>query len=170
MKMWIVRLALRRPYTIAVFCLLIALGGLFSFKGMLVDIFPTIDIPVVGVIWNYPGLSAQDIERRVTTYSERGITTNVNGVSKIESTSVPGTGVIKVHFQPGTNIGTAIAQIGASVQTGLRIMPPGIQPPMVVQSNASSVPVAQITVKSDSVPEERLYDYGLNQIRLKLFT
>ncbi|MES2745008.1 MAG: efflux RND transporter permease subunit [Bdellovibrionota bacterium] len=168
--MWIVRLALRRPYTIAVFCLLIAFGGLFSLKGMLVDIFPTIDIPVVGVIWNYPGLSAQDIERRVTTYSERGITTNVNGVSKIESTSVPGTGVIKVHFQPGTNIGTAIAQIGASVQTGLRIMPPGIQPPMVVQSNASSVPVAQITVKSDSVPEERLYDYGLNQIRLKLFT
>ncbi|RYZ71037.1 MAG: efflux RND transporter permease subunit, partial [Proteobacteria bacterium] len=170
MKMWIVRLALRRPYTIAVFCLLIAFGGLFSLKGMLVDIFPTIDIPVVGVIWNYPGLSAQDIERRVTTYSERAITTNVNGVSKIESTSVPGTGVIKVHFQPGTNIGTAIAQIGASVQTGLRIMPPGIQPPMVVQSNASSVPVAQITVKSDSVPEERLYDYGLNQIRLKLFT
>jgi multidrug efflux pump subunit AcrB len=168
--MWIVRLALRRPYTIAVMTLLIMFGGIFSLKGMLVDIFPTIDIPVVGVVWNYPGLSTQDIERRVTSYSERGITTTVNGVSKIESTSIPGTGLIKVFFQPGTNIGAAIAQISSAAQTNLRIMPPGMQPPMIVQLNASSVPVAQITVTSESIPEEKLFDYGLNFIRLKLFT
>ncbi|RYZ58024.1 MAG: efflux RND transporter permease subunit, partial [Proteobacteria bacterium] len=168
--MWIVRLALRRPYTIAVMTLLIMFGGIFSLKGMLVDIFPTIDIPVVGVVWNYPGLSTQDIERRVTSYSERSITTTVNGVSKIESNSIPGTGLIKVFFQPGTDIGAAIAQISSAAQTILRVMPPGMQPPMIVQLNASSVPVAQITVTSESIPEEKLFDYGLNFIRLKLFT
>src|SRR6478735_5634067 len=139
--MWIVRLALRRPYTIAVCALLILLGGTLSLRGMLVDIFPTIDIPVVGVIWNYPGLSAQDMERRVTTYSERGITTTVNGISKIESTSIPGTGIMKIFFQPGADIGASIAQIGSSVSSILRILPPGMQPPAIVQLNASNVPV-----------------------------
>lgn len=168
--MWIVRLALRRPYTIAVFALMLVLGGIFSLRGMLIDIFPVIDIPVVGVIWNYPGLSAQDIERRVTSYSERGITTTVNGISKIESTSTPGTGLMKIFFQQGSDIGAAIAQITSSVQTILRVMPPGMQPPMIVQLNASNVPVAQITVTGAGVPEEKLYDFGLNFIRLKLFT
>ncbi len=168
--MWIVRLALRRPYTIAVFCLLIFLGGVLSIKGMLIDIFPTIDIPVVGLIWNYPGLSAENMEKRVTLYSERGMTTTVNGISKIESTSTPGTGLVKVYFQPGTDIGAAIAQISATSATSLRSMPPGMQPPFIIQSNASSVPVAQITIFSESIPEEKLFDYGLNFIRLRLFT
>lgn len=168
--MWIVRLALRRPYTIAVFCLLIFLGGILSIKGMLIDIFPTIDIPVVGIVWNYPGLSAENVEKRVTLYSERGITTSVNGVSRIESTSIPGTSLIKIYFQQGTDIGSAIAQISATSASSLRSMPPGMQPPVIIQSNASSVPVAQIMISSDTLSEEKLYDYGLNFIRLKLFT
>jgi len=168
--MWIVRLALRRPYTIAVMCLLIALGGFLSLKSMLVDIFPVIDIPVVGVVWNYPGLSAENMEKRVTLYSERGMTTTVDGISKIESTSIPGTGIVKVYFQPGTNIGSAIAQITAASNSIVRAMPPGMTPPAVIRANASSVPVAQLTIYSDTLPEEKLFDYGLNFIRLKLFT
>lgn len=168
--MWIVRLALRRPYTIAVMALLILLGGILCLKGMLIDIFPAIDIPVVGIVWNYPGLSAQDMERRVTLYSERGITTTVNGISKIESNSLPGIGTIRVFFQPGADIGAAIGQISATSSTSLRQMPPGMQPPAIIQFNASNVPVAQITISSPTIPEEKLYDYGLNFIRLKLFT
>ncbi len=168
--MWIVRLALRRPFTIAVFSLLIMLGGFLSLKTMLVDIFPLIDIPVVGVVWNYPGLSAQDIESRVTLFSERGITTTVNGVSKIESTSIPGVGVLRIYFQPGSDIGGAIAQISATSATSLRSMPPGITAPAIIQYNASNVPVSQITISSDTIPEEKLFDYGLNFIRIKLFT
>lgn len=168
--MWIVRLALRRPYTIAVFCLLIFLGGILSIKSMLIDIFPVIDIPVVGIVWSYPGLSADNFEKRVTLYSERSITTTVNGVAKIESVTMAGVGLVKVYFQPGINIGAAIAQISAASSSVLRLMPPGMQPPAIVQSNASSVPVAQLTVFSDSLPEEKLFDYGLNFIRLRLFT
>ena len=168
--MWIVRLALRRPYTIAVFCLLIFLGGVLTLKSMLIDIFPAIDIPVVGMVWSYPGLSAENVEKRVTLYSERSITTSVNGVSRIESTSTPGIGLVKIYFQDGVDIGAAIAQISASSASALRSMPPGMQPPLIIQSNASSVPVSQITISSDTIPEEKLYDYGLNFIRLKLFT
>lgn len=168
--MWIVRLALRRPYTIAVMSLAIILGGFLSLVAMQVDIFPLIDIPVVGVVWNYPGLSATDIERRVTLFSERGMTTTVNGISRIESTSIPGTGILRVYFQQGIDIGSAIAQISSVSGTLLRIMPPGMQAPAIVQFNASNVPVAQITVASETLPEEKLFDYGLNFIRTKLFT
>src|ERR1700712_3358774 len=123
--MWIVRLALKRPYTIAVACILIFLGGLLSLRGMLVDIFPVIDIPVVGVVWAYPGLSAEDMERRVVLITERAMSTSVNGISRIESQSSPGIGLLKVYFQPGTDIGSAIAQMGAMSSTILRILPPG---------------------------------------------
>ena len=108
--MWIVRLALRRPYTIAVMALLILVLGTLSLTRMIVDIFPAIDIPVVAVVWNYPGLSAEEMERRVVIISERGFSTTVNGIERIESQSIPGIGLLKIYFQPGTDIGGAIAR------------------------------------------------------------
>jgi len=168
--MWLVRLALRRPYTIAVSCLLIMILGVLSLTRMTVDIFPVIDIPVVAVVWTYPGLSAQDMERRVVLISERAYSTTVNGISRIESQSIPGVGLLRVYFQPGTDIGAAIAQISSVSSTILRIAPPGITPPNVIQFNATNVPVAQLTISSKTLPEQQLYDYGVNFIRVRLFT
>ncbi len=168
--MWIVRLALRRPYTVAVLAALILLGGGLSIRAMLVDVFPVIDIPVVAVVWQYNGLPAEDVERRVTFISERSYSTAVSGIERIESKSIPGLALLKVYFQPGTDIGAAIAQISASSNTALRIMPPGMQPPVIVQFNASNVPVAQLTASSRTLSEDKIFDYGLNFIRLKLFT
>ncbi len=168
--MWIVRLALRRPYTVAVMCFLILVMGVLSLTRMIVDIFPAVDIPVVLVVWNYPGLPAEDMERRVVIISERAYSTTVNGISRIESQSIPGVGLLKVYFQPGADIGAAIAQISSVSSTAIRIMPPGIQAPNVIQYNAANVPVAQLTISSQTLPEEKLYDYGLNFIRIRLFT
>ena len=168
--MWIVRLALKRPYTVAVACMLIFLLGLLSLRGMLVDIFPVIDIPVVGVVWAYNGLSAEDMERRVVLISERAMSTTVSGIARIESQSIPGIGLLKVYFQPGTDIGAAIAQISSVSSTILRILPPGMTSPNVIQFNASNLPVAQITLESQTLPEEKIFDYGLNFIRIRLFT
>ncbi len=168
--MWIVRLALRRPFTIAVFCFFILLMGVLSLKSMLVDIFPTIDIPVVSVAWSYTGLSAEDMERRVVLISERAYSTTVNGISRIESSSIPSIGLLKIYFEPGTNIGAAIAQI-SSVSAGITsILPQGIRPPSVIQFNASNVPVAQLTMSSNKMTEEEIFDYGLNFVRIRLFT
>src|ERR1700680_207420 len=138
--MWLVRLALRRPYTIAVSCFLIMLLGVLSVTRMTVDIFPVINIPVVIVVWNYPGLSAQDMERRVVLISERAYSTTVNGISRIESQSISGIGLLKVYFQPGTDIGAAIAQISSVSATAVKSMPPGMPPPVVIQFNASNDP------------------------------
>jgi multidrug efflux pump subunit AcrB len=168
--MWIVRLALRRPYTVAVMCGLILVMGILSLTRMVVDIFPAIDIPVVAVVWNYPGLSAQDMERRVVLISERGFSTTVNGIERIESQSIPGIGILRVYFQPGTEIGAAIAQISSVSSTILRIAPPGMTPPSIIQFNASNVPVSQLTISSETLPEQQIFDYGLNFIRVKLFT
>ena len=168
--MWIVRLALRRPYTVAVMCVLILVMGILSLTRMVVDIFPAIDIPVVAVVWNYPGLSAQDMERRVVLISERAFSTTVNGIERIESQSIPGIGMLKIYFQPGADIGAAIAQIVALTTSILRIAPPGMTPPNVIQFNASNVPVAQLTISSETLPEQQIFDYGLNFIRVKLFT
>jgi multidrug efflux pump subunit AcrB len=168
--MWIVRLALRQPYTIAVMSFVLMLMGWLAMRSMPVDIFPVIDIPVVAVVWNYNGFSAQDMESRIVLLSERNLSATVNGISRIESESIPGVGLIKIFFQPGVDIGNAIAQITSSSQTALRAMPPGVTPPYVVQSNASSVPVAQITMTSRSMPEQDISDYGQNFIRLQLFT
>src|SRR5271165_6925693 len=168
--MWLVRLALRRPYTIAVSCLLIMILGVLSLTRMTVDIFPVIDIPVVAVVWTYPGLSAQDMERRVVLISERAYSTTVNGISRIESQSIPGIGLLRVYFQPGTDIGAAIAQISSVSSTILRIAPPGITPPKVIQFNATNVPVAHLTISSKTLPEQQLYDYGVNFIPVRLFT
>jgi len=168
--MWIVRLALRRPYTIAVMALLMLVLGALSATRMIVDIFPVIDIPVVAVAWNYPGLSPEDMERRVVLISERAYSTTVNGISRIESQSIPGIGLLKIYFQPGADIGAAISQISSVSSTLLRVAPPGIQPPAIVQFNASNVPVAQLTASSPTLPEEKIFDYGLNFIRVRLFT
>ena len=168
--MWIVRLALRRPYTVAVMALLILIMGILSIRSMLIDIFPVIDIPVVIVVWNYPGLSANEVEKRVTFLSERAISTTVNGVERIESQSIPGVSLLKVYFQPGSDIGSAIAQMTAVSNTALRAMPPGMTPPTILQYNASNVPVAQITLSSKKMSEDKIYDYAVNFIRLRLFT
>jgi multidrug efflux pump subunit AcrB len=168
--MWIVRLALRRPYTVAVFSFVILLLGALCTTRMQADIFPTIDIPVVIVVWAYPGLSAEDMERRVVLISERAYSTTVNGISRIESQSIGGVGILKVYFEQGADIGAAIAQISSVSATASRVMPPGITPPNVIQFNASNVPVAQLTVSSASRSEQELFDYGLNFIRVRLFT
>jgi multidrug efflux pump subunit AcrB len=168
--MWIVRLALRRPYTVAVMCLLVLVMGLLSLSRMIVDIFPAINIPVVLVAWNYPGLSAEEMERRVVIISERAYSTTVNGISRIDSESIPGVGLLKIYFQPGTEIGAAIAQISSVSSTLLRIAPPGMQPPNVIQFNASNVPVAQLTMSSSTLSEQEIFDYALNFVRVRLFT
>ncbi len=168
--MWIVRLALRRPYTVAVMSMLIFVMGMLSLSRMMVDIFPVIDIPVVVVVWNYPGLSPEDVERRIVLISERAYSTTVNGIERIESQSIPSIGILKLYFYPGTEIGAAIAQISSVSSTLLRIAPPGLQPPNIIQFNASNVPVAQLTVSSRTLSEEKVFDYGLNFIRVRLFT
>src|SRR5439155_4018154 len=137
LAMWIVELALRRPYTVAVMAILILVMGVLSITRSVVDIFPTIDIPVVAVVWSYDGLSAEDMERRVVLIAERAYSTTVNGIERVESQSIPGVGVMKVYFQPGTEIGAAIAQIGAVSSTLLRLAPPGMQPP---RSSSSAPP------------------------------
>ena len=168
--MWIVRLALRRPYTIAVLCSLIAIFGLLSTSRMKTDILPAIDIPVVIVVWNYPGLSAEDMERRVVFISERAMSTTVSGIQRIDSQSMSSIGILKVYFEPGSDIGGAIAQIVAVSLTASRIMPPGITPPAIIRYNASNVPVAQLTISSKTLSEQELYDHSLNFVRLRLFT
>ncbi len=168
--MWLVRLALRRPYTIAVMSLLILVMGGLSLSRMVVDILPVINIPVVMVVWNYPGLSPEDMERRVVLISERAYSSTVNGIERIESQSIPGIGLLRVYFHPGADIGAAIAQISSVSSTLLRIAPPGMQPPNIIQFNASNVPVAQLTLSSDNLPEEKIFDYGLQFIRIRLFT
>ncbi len=166
----LVRLALRRPYTSAIAAMLIILLGALSITRMIVDIFPVIDIPVVLVVWNYPGLTTEDMERRVVFISERAYSTTVNGISRIESQSIPGIGILKVYFQQGTDIGGAIAQISSVNNSILRSAPPGMQPPAVIQFNASNVPVVQMTLSSNTLTEQQIYDYSLNFIRIKLFT
>jgi multidrug efflux pump subunit AcrB len=167
---WIVRLALRRPYTVAVLSFLILIFGWMSANRMRIDIFPAIDIPVVIVVWNYPGLSAEDMERRVVFISERAYSTTVDGIDHIDSQSISGVGILKVYFQPDADIGAAIAQIAAVSASASRVMPPGITPPNIIRFNASNVPVAQLTVSGEKLSEQELFDYGLNFLRVRLFT
>jgi len=168
--MGLVRLALRRPYTIAVLSLLILLLGGLSARQMIVDFFPKIDIPVVFVGWNYPGLSAEEMERRIVIISERAYSTTVNGIERIESYCIPGTGLIKVYFHPGADIGAAIAQINAVNGTALRLMPPGLTPPVMIRFNPATVPIVQMIIGSKTLTEEQIFDYTLNFVRVKLFT
>src|ERR1700686_1606444 len=168
--MWIVRLALRRPYTFIIMALLIAIFGAMSIVTTPTDVFPYINIPVAGVIWSYSGMSPDDMAKRVLLISERAMTTTVNSIEHIEATAYNGVGLIRVYLQPGTNIDLALSQIVAVNQTILRTMPPGIYPPLVVQSDASSVPILQLGLSSDTLTEQELFDYGQNFIRTRLAT
>ena len=168
--MWIVRLALRRPYTFVVFALLILILGVFSIESMPTDIFPNIDIPVVTVVWNYAGLSADQIANRIVTNAERGMTTTVNDIDHIESQSLVGVGVIKVFFHPNVNIAQAVAEISAISQVQIRSLPPGTFPPFIIQYNASSVPVLQLGISGQGLNEQQLNDLATNTIRLQLAT
>jgi multidrug efflux pump subunit AcrB len=168
--MWIVRLALRRPYTFAVFAILLLLIGAFSIDRMPTDIFPNIDIPVVSIVWQYTGLSAEELANRITSNSERSMTTTVNDIEHIESQTLNGIAVIKVYFQPHVNIGSAVAQITSISQVQLRSLPPGTTPPFIIQYNASSVPVLQLGLSGDGLSEQQLNDYGQNILRTRLAT
>ena len=168
--MWIVRLALRRPYTFIVMAMLIAIGGVLTIARTPVDIFPEINIPVISVIWQFSGLSPNEVEGRMVTISERAMTTTVNSIEHIESQSLAGVGLIRVFFQPDANIGSADAEVTAINQTLLRTMPPGTTPPLIIRYSASNVPILQLALQSPTLSEQQLYDYGLNFIRTQLAT
>ncbi|HTP51446.1 MAG TPA: efflux RND transporter permease subunit [Anaeromyxobacteraceae bacterium] len=168
--MWIVRLALSRPYTFVVLALVILLTTPFVLSRTPTDIFPEINIPVIALVWSYNGLQPQEMERRITSNVERGVTTLVNDVEHIESQSLTGIAIIKVFFQPNANVQTALAQTAAISQTFLRSLPPGTTPPLVMIYSASTVPVLQIGLTSDRLSEQQLFDYGNNFIRTQLAT
>jgi multidrug efflux pump subunit AcrB len=168
--MWIVRLALRRPYTFVVFALLILILGVYSILSMPTDIFPNIDIPVVTVVWNYSGLSPEQMANRIVSNSERGMTTTVSDIEHIESQSLNGVAVIKIFFQPHVDIGNAVAQVTAISQVMLRTLPPGSNPPFIIQYNASSVPVLMLGLSGAGLSEQQLFDMGQNTIRTQLAT
>src|SRR5580692_315020 len=168
--MWIVRLALRRPYTFAVVALLLMVLGPLAIMEMPVDIFPNINIPVVTMLWNYQGFSPEQMASRIVTLSERSLTTTVNDIEHIESQSMNGIGVIKIFFQPKVNIAMAVAQVTAIAQTQLRQLPQGTTPPLVIQYNASSVPIIQLGLSGQGLSEMQLNDLGLNFIRTQLVT
>src|SRR5690242_11202392 len=168
--MWIVRLALRRPYTFVVMALVIILLTPVALQRTPTDIFPEINIPVISLVWTYTGLQPQEMEQRITSNVERGLTTLVNDVEHIESQSLNGIAVIKVFFRPHANIQTALAQTAAISQTFLRFLPPGTTPPLVIIYSASTVPVIQIGLTSDTMSEQQLFDFGNYFIRTQLAT
>ena len=168
--MWLVRLALRRPYTFIVMSMLIVLLGMVTILRMPTDIFPDIDIPVISVVWNYAGLAPEEMEKRIVSNFERGLTTTVNDIEHIESQTLTGVSVIKIFFQPGARIEAATAQVTAIAQTSLRQMPPGTVPPFIIRYSASNVPIMQIALESDSLSEQQLFDYGTNFIRADIAT
>src|SRR5450432_85298 len=168
--MWLVRVALQRPYTFVVMSMLIVILGVFTILRMPTDIFPDIDIPVISVIWNYGGLPPEEMEQRIVTGYERVLTTTVNDIEHIESQTLSGISVIKIYFQPGANIDAATAQVTAISQTVIRSMPPGATPPLVIRYSASNVPILQVALESDSLSEQQLFDYGVNFIRADIAT
>ncbi|HXW18109.1 MAG TPA: efflux RND transporter permease subunit, partial [Candidatus Acidoferrales bacterium] len=168
--MWIVRLALNRPYTFVVASLLIIILGVVAILSTPTDVFPSINIPVVSVVWNYSGLSPQEMADRLTGNSERAATTTVNDIQHIESTSLNGISVIKLFFQPSVKIEGAVAQVTAISQTILRQAPPGTTAPLVIAYNASSVPILQLGLSSETLSEQQLFDLGTNFIRPRLVT
>jgi CzcA family heavy metal efflux pump len=168
--MWIVRLALRRPYTFVVLALLLLILGPIVILRTPTDIFPNINIPVVSILWNYTGLNPDDMSNRIVFQTERALTTLVDDISHIESQSLNGIAVVKVFFQPHADITKAIAQVTAISQTQLRQLPPGTTPPLVITYSASSVPIIQLALSGQSLSEQQLFDYGVNFIRTRLIT
>ncbi len=168
--MWIVNIALRKPYTFIVMALLIILATPLTLMRMATDIFPDINIPIISIIWNYSGLSAEEMGSRFTSVNERGITTIVNDIEHIESQTLAGVAVIKLFFQPNANIQTAIAQVTAVEQSVLRNLPPGSIPPNILKYSASSIPVIQLGLSSPSMSEQSLFDTAINFLRPRLIT
>ncbi len=166
--MWIVQLALRRPYTFVIMAMLIVILGGMAIVRMPTDIFPEIDIPVVSVIWTYAGVSPEEMAEVITVRCERGFTTMVNDIEHMESESLPGLAMIRVFFHPKASVDAAVAQLAAASQSLLKSMPAGITPPNVIRFNASSVPILQLGISSDSLPEQQLYDLGYNFIRTQM--
>jgi len=168
--MWIVRLALNRPYTFVVCALLILLLSPVVILRTPTDIFPNINIPVASVVWTYTGLSAEEMGQRLVTIYERTLTTTVDNIEHIESQSVNGLAVVKVFFHPNVHIDMAIAQITAISQAQLRSFPPGTTPPLIITYNASSVPILQLSLSSKTLSEAELNDLGVNFLRTGLAT
>ncbi|MGN7980410.1 efflux RND transporter permease subunit [Burkholderia sp. 22313] len=168
--MWIVNLALRRPYTFIVMAIMIVLATPLALMRTPVDVLPAVNIPVISVIWNYNGFSAQEMTNRITAVHERILTTTVNNIEHIESTSLPGIAVVKVFLQPGANVQTAIAQTVSSAQAIVRQMPQGATPPLVITYSASSIPVIQLGLSSKTLSEQSLGDIALNFLRPQLIT
>jgi len=168
--MWLVRVALQRPYTFVVMALLIMLMGGVTLLRMPTDIFPEIDIPVISVVWNYAGLPPEEMEKRIVSNYERALTTTVNDIEHIESQSLAGVAVVKIFFQPGAHIDAATAQVTAISQTVIRQFPPGATPPLIMRYSASNVPVVQAALESDTLPEPILFDVGANFLRGGLAT
>jgi multidrug efflux pump subunit AcrB len=168
--MWIVEVALRRPYTFLVMALLILLATPLVLLKMSTDIFPEINIPVISIVWTYTGLSAQEIGQRITAVNERSLTTTVNDIEHIESESLAGFSIIKIFFQPNANIPTAIAQVVAIEQSQLRQLPPGILPPLVIKYSASAIPIIQLGLSSPSMTEQAVFDAAVNFLRPRLVT
>ncbi len=166
--MGIVRFALRFPYTFYVLAALIVFLGVTAIRVMPTDIFPQIDIPVVTVIWQETGLSTPEMEQRVSTYSQYSISANVSGIKTMEAQTLDGLSVQKIYFQPDVNLDLAISQIVSATNAIRSLMPPGIQPPIIVQFNASSVPVLQLSLSSSNLNEQQLYDYGIYRVRQQL--
>ena len=166
--MWIVRLALKRPYTFVVMALVIVILGVLAIFRMPADIFPEINIPVASVIWSYSGLSPEEMAEVITIRCERSFTTSVNDIEHMESQSLPGVAIIKVFFHPNAKIEAAVAQLAASSQSVLHSLPLGIFPPAILRYNAASVPILQLSISSDTMSEQALYDYGYNYIRTQM--
>ena len=168
--MSLISIALRRPYTFIVMALLILLATPLALRNMATDVLPEINIPVISIIWNYNGLSAQEMGQRIAATTERSLTTTVSDIEHVESTSLSGITVVKLFFQPTANIQTAIAQTVASVQSQLRQLPPGITPPLVIKYSASAIPVIQLAMSSPTLPEQAVFDAAINQLRPQLVT
>src|SRR5271168_4293654 len=166
--MGIVRFALRLPHTFYVLAVLVLFLGTTAIVSMPTDIFPEINIPVVTIVWQYTGLSTPEMEQRVTTYSQYALSSSVNGIQDIEAQTLNGISVQKIFFQPDVNLDLAISQIVSATNFIRILMPPGIQAPVVVQYNASSVPVLQVGLSSDTLNEQQLYDYGIYRLRQQL--
>ncbi|MGF6695954.1 multidrug efflux pump subunit AcrB [Paraburkholderia sp. MM5496-R1] len=168
--MWIVKLALRRPYTFVVLAVLIFIVGPLAILRTPTDIFPNIDIPVVSIVWTYNGFSAQDMANRITSNYERALTSDVDDIEHIESQSLNGVSVVKIFFHPGADINRAIAEAASNSASILRVLPPGTLPPNIITYNASTVPILQLGLSSDTLSEQQLYDLGNSQIRTQLAT
>src|SRR5271155_593638 len=166
--MWIVLLALRRPYTFVVAALLLLLLTPFVLLRTPTDIFPSINIPVVSIIWSYNGLTEEDMEQRIIYTEERALTTTVNNIQHLESNSYYGVGVIKVFFQQGASPDAAVAQVTAVSQTILKQLPLGATPPLVIEYNASTVPILQYGISSRTLSEAQIFDIAINTIRVGL--